>query len=35
MDLGGKGNLVTGKGVTHETLGPEEAAADTGFRGNS
>lgn len=24
VDLSGKGNLLTGKGVTHETLGPEE-----------
>lgn len=35
VDLGGKGNLVTGKGVTHEALSPEEVAADAGFRGNS
>lgn len=35
VGLGGKGKLVTGKGVTHGTLGPEEAAADAGFRRNS
>lgn len=35
VGLGGKGNLVTGKGVTHETLGPEEIVADAGFRGGS
>lgn len=28
MALGGKGNLVTGKGVTREMLGPEEDPAD-------
>lgn len=35
VDLGGKGSLVTGRGVTHETLGPEEVATDAGFRENS
>lgn len=35
MGLAGKGNLVTGKGVTHETLSPEEVVADAGFRGSS
>ena len=34
MVLGRKGNLVTGKGMTHETLGPEEDAVDAEFRGS-
>jgi len=34
VDLGRKGNMVTGKGKTRETLGPEEDAVEGGFRGS-
>lgn len=32
MDLSRKGNLVTGKGLTYETLGLEENEVDAGSR---